>query len=349
MSDQPAELLYSSNESDLLQLRIGRCNADYFNPESLRDQIVEGNYDVCRLRIACDDESAAEKLDSMGFPYYFSGSIRRYVTPITDRPAGDYIHQGLTFEYYDGSQEKLLFDMIDGTWGDYPIGYYRTPFLNSLITKEMETECLFQFYKRANNPNLNPANNMVFIREGDHYVGFFALNHVDGHLESHVGGILKPYRTGGYFLDMQRYIKNYCLDNGLSAFWFGARNENSRVQTIFQAEGYLPVGTENVYHILPLLNYNPNGFQPEDILLKSENPCQEILHAVLEMAGLTDHYRNRFKSFECFGMTNDRPESVTLHVKGPAISKSDSLYPYLVTDKSGGKLFRGYLRLRRED
>ena len=94
------------------------------------------------------------------------------------------------------------------------------------------------------------------MKDGDNYVGFFALNKVEGHLESHIGGILKPYRKGGYFLDMQRYIKNYCMDYNLSSFDFGARNENAEVQRIFQYENYLPIGTENVFHIIPMLSLN---------------------------------------------------------------------------------------------
>lgn len=246
---------FSDNESDLLNLRIGRCNAGLVESDRLMRQLVGGRYDLCRLRLPCTDETINERLDLLGMPYYFSGSIRRYKTPIKEKPAGKYIHTDLSFEFFDGSQDRLLYDMIDGTWGDYPIGYYRTPYLNSLVSKKQETECLFRFYREANHPGLNPENNMAFIRHGDNYVGFFALNHIDGHLESHIGGILKPWRNDGYFLDMQRYIKNYCIDHDLGEFWFGARNENSRVQTIFQMEGYLPVGTENVYHVLPLLNH----------------------------------------------------------------------------------------------
>ena len=134
------------------------------------------------------------------------------------------------FEKYD-AQDRLLKDMLVGTWGDYPLGYYRTPYLQYLSNKEIEIESVFQFYKKFNDNRDYPNNSIMFIRHKDVYVGFFALNIVGSDLESHIGGILAPYRKSGYFLDKLRYIKRFCVDHHLEHFIFGARNENAEVIT----------------------------------------------------------------------------------------------------------------------
>ena len=46
----------------------------------------------------------------------------------------------------------------------------------TLVNKEKEIECLFQFYKKANLHKNNPNNSILFIKHGENYVGFFALN-----------------------------------------------------------------------------------------------------------------------------------------------------------------------------
>jgi RimJ/RimL family protein N-acetyltransferase len=245
---------FSPIESEVLGLKIGRCQAGFFEPELLRASVLEAGFDLVRLKVSAEDEMVPARLFQAGIPAFFSGSIRRYDTRITAAPDGDYLHADLVFEAYNGSQDQLLKDMIRGTWGTYPIGYYRTPLLSELISKEAEIECLFRYYKKHNLSTLNPQNTIMFIRHGDQYVGFFALNHLNGNLESHIGGILEPYRRGGYFLDKLRYIKNHCIEHGLSRFLFGARNENAGVQRIFQYVGFQPVGTDNVFHLPLFLN-----------------------------------------------------------------------------------------------
>jgi hypothetical protein len=146
--------------------------------------------------------------------------------------------------------------MLSETWGSYPLGYYRSPYLNKIINKNDELECVFRFYKKHNLHQNYPLNRIIFMKDQNNFVGFFALNIVNGNLESHIGGILKPFRKGKYFLDMLTYIKSFCVNNNLPYFLFGARNENPIVQKIFHEVGFAPIGTENVFHILPFLSHS---------------------------------------------------------------------------------------------
>jgi len=98
----------------------------------------------------------------------------------------------------------------------------------------------------------------MFMKHKGDYVGFFALNVMEDRLESHIGGILKPYQKFGYFFDMQEYIRRFCLEHELTYFCFGARNENSRVQSIFRKFGYEAYGTDNVFHIPSMISLASN-------------------------------------------------------------------------------------------
>jgi hypothetical protein len=247
---------FSAIESEILGLKVGRCNSDSFDESSLYSQIVENRYDLCRLKVPAEDEMATARLNKMGLPFFFSGSIRRYKTRISENPSGDYNFPDLIFEMYDGSQDKLLKDMLIGTWGTYPLGYYRTPYIKDNVSKEKELECVFQYYKKFNLNKDHPNNSILFIKHHDAYVGFLALNIINNNLESHIGGILEPYRKAGYFLDKLRFIKEFCIKHHLDNFIFGARNENAEVQRIFQFVGFQSRGSENVFHIPAMLTFN---------------------------------------------------------------------------------------------
>ena len=133
----PTRVDFSTIESETLNLKIGRCNYDFFDENELYRQIVKSRYDLCRVKVAAEDEFAVHRMHHMGLPYFFSGSIRRYKTKIEQAPEGDYLNKDLVWEYYDGTQNQLLKDMLIGTWGTYPIGYYRTPYLSELTNKEI--------------------------------------------------------------------------------------------------------------------------------------------------------------------------------------------------------------------
>jgi hypothetical protein len=340
----PTSVELSSGESEILGLKIGRCNSDYFDEVSLYDVIVQGNYDLCRLRVPAEDEMAPLRLHKTGLPFFFSGSIRRYKTKISEPPPGNYNVPDLIFEQYDGSQVQLLRDMLVGTWGTYPIGYYRTPYLQNLATKEREIECVFQYYKKHNNTKNYPNNSIMFIKHGDDYVGFFALNIVGTNLESHVGGILEPYRKLGYFLDKLRYIKEFCLKNRLENFIFGARNENADVQRIFQYVGFQPRGSENVFHIPSLLTYSQREVLKTEVPLDNRNSAylyQSILTHSLSHAGDISGLDLSFHLNQSESLL--KKSLMKMRISYPIVTEDEYLM-VLREDEEAASSFTGYLR-----
>ncbi len=272
MSSEETNVSFSANETNLLNIKVGRCVASNFDELSLSEQILKEEYDICRLTVPASDEDAVVKLERTGLPYYYSGSIIRYKTRIADLAEGTFLHKDLQYEKYDGTQDGLLLQLLIGTWGTYPIGYYRTPFLNQLVTKEQEILCVFEFYKNHNLQKDFPNNTIMFIRDKENYVGFFALNIIDDRLESHIGGIVEPYRNGGYFFDMQEYIRRFCIEKKLKYFAFGARNENRRVNEIFQKFGYTASDADNIFHIVSLLSHTTeNKINQDELIIENED------------------------------------------------------------------------------
>src|SRR5690606_17934214 len=103
----------------------------------------------------------------------------KYKTEIAKLPVGKFFYPDIVYEAYDGSQDELLYNLLNGTWGDYPLGYYKTPHLNTLLNKEIELKAVFEFYKHHNLPANNPNNGIMFMKHNGNYVGFFALNVID--------------------------------------------------------------------------------------------------------------------------------------------------------------------------
>lgn len=261
---------YSENESKVLGFKVGRLIAETSINENITAEIAEDAYDLVRVRMPAANDRAIFELKQIGFPFYFSGSIRKYKTKVANLPNREFFYPDINYEAYDGSQNELLYRLLDGTWGTYPLCYFKTPFLSQLVTKKRELDSVFEFYKTHNLPVNNHNNGIMFMKHKGNYVGFFALNIIDDRLESHIGGIVEPYRTSNYFVDMQEYIRRYCLQNNLKYFCFGARNENGRVQSIFQEFGYTAFATDNIFHVTPFLSLKNSSTKVTQLTLDKE-------------------------------------------------------------------------------
>lgn len=348
MTGESTLISYSANESDLLNIRVGRCVvATDFNELALVEQIVDGAYDICRLTVPAGNEDVVNKLEKTGLLYYYSGSITRYKTLISDLPEREFIHNDLEYEQYDGTQNDLLLQLLIGTWGTYPIGYYRTPFLNRLITKEQEILCVFEFYKKNNLQKNNPDNTIMFIRHKGNYVGFFALNIIGNRLESHIGGIVEPYRKDGYFFDMQEYIRRFCIKNNLKYFCFGARNENRRVNSIFQKYGYHASDADNVFHIAALLHSNRHEEMITSEIHLTGNDTTAVYNMLLEKcmrfreSVLKDS--SAVLTFRCNHLTHLKNGNYNLVLTFPVISGQETLITVKIYDTEKKLVSFGHL------
>lgn len=348
MSSQSTVISFSENESKLLSLKIGRCVTPKFNEEELLKQILENEYDICRLTVSAEDEDAVSKLEKSGLPYYYSGSITRYKTRIADLKENVFLHSDIEYIKYDGTQNDLLLRLLIGTWGTYPIGYYRSPFLNKLITKEQEIIAVCEFYKKHNLQKNFPNNTIMFMKHKDNYVGFFALNIIDDRLESHIGGIVEPYRADGYFFDMQEYIRRFCVEHKLKYFAFGARNENRRVNEIFQKFGYKAVDADNVFHIASLLKHTTAENKIYASIDITNNDTSSIYYQLMEESkkNLNTVIRNdatniTFKINNLKKLTAGNYELVTTF---PVVSADECMMTIKIYDVERKLVIFGYLQ-----
>lgn len=345
----PTQVDYSLVESSIIGLKIGRINHDCFDEQALYRQLIEGRYDFCRLKVPAEDEYAPHRLHEMGIPYFFSGSIRKYRTRIADHPTVTYLHPNLQFELYDGSQDQLLKDMLADTWGNYPLGYYRSPYMSELVTKKEELECVFQFYKKHNLNRDYPNNKIMFMKDGDNYVGIFTLNTVGDTLECNLAGILKPYRSGMYFHDEMNFKKAYCLEHNLPYFTFGARNENAAVQRIFQHLGFETAGNDNVFHLPSLLTYSQGDLVKKRLVkpVAASGSWAQVLYA--ECVQMGQAVLNDFKSidvrFNHVAALNSSSE-MEVEFSCPVTNGREALL-VVQSPTAGAELFTGYCRLTK--
>jgi hypothetical protein len=249
-------ITFSETETRVLGLKFGRYNTTSIDPAQLKRSIEEGKFDVVRVKTDCSDEYAAMKLAQTGYPSYFNGGVRRYRVNCLEAPLPPFTQLDVHFELYEGQHPEILEEIMTESCGDYPLGYYRTPGLNERITKQMESKCLFEFYAHYNNNSLFANSYLWFMKLGEKYVGFIALNvYRDKDLvDSTLAGFLKSYQSLGLFPNILRHIRQFCRTNKLTYFCCGARNENMYSQKAFEKDFMKCEGVEYIFHLMPMLS-----------------------------------------------------------------------------------------------
>ena len=82
MDKNDVQIDFSVFESEEFNMKVGKIVAEDFSSDGLRTAIVEGGYDLCRVKVSADVEDTVLKLEKAGLPHFFSGSIRRYKTEV---------------------------------------------------------------------------------------------------------------------------------------------------------------------------------------------------------------------------------------------------------------------------
>lgn len=240
-------ILHSIIESKILGLRIGR-----YNTLSIDNQLITKNaenFDLIRVKTSCKDEFAVQKMYETKIPFFFSGGVRRYRVNCFEAPLQEYTHMSIGFEKCTEKHRDILYYIMKDSWGEYPLGYYRTPIINEFVTKERELECLFQYYIEFYTNN-SPLNHLWLMYFENKPVGFLALNNLEDGVDSTIAGILKSFQNNGLFPNILRFIRKYCRENGLKYFNCGARLENIYSQRAFENDFMKAVDNEYIYHIV---------------------------------------------------------------------------------------------------
>jgi hypothetical protein len=244
---------YSSIESGFSNLSVGRVevsSGDVLERDKLLEAVNSFSLDLLRVRLPADYPSISNDLYKLGFPVFFSGGIRRFEVNCFTAPLGE-IDQKISFESFIGSeiQEKEFFDILNDTWGQYPIGYYKTPVLNLFFDKATELKCVFEFYRKFNNVQ-NDRCFLWLLRVDGAVIGFLALTKFENYVDSSIAGIHSSLRNKGYFKYILRFIRDFCRKNNLTFFRCGARLENLFSQRAFEKEFMYSVGYDYVFHVI---------------------------------------------------------------------------------------------------
>jgi len=260
-------LVLSEIESDIFECKVARFEAGVLKTRNFQQQLIDQSIDFCRLKVNSANLENYAALAQLNIPYQFCGSILKYKMDFFNLPKPAYKNKGLSFEVYNpANQQKILDDLIEDTFIDDPIGYYKNHLLAQIFTKQQEVQCMSKWY--VQHCDLQ-KNKMVLMKQGDEYIGYISIFTTNNNaVNTPIAGVLPKFQGQKMFDDLRTYRHLYCLENNIQYGTAGARIENNYSQQTFINDGMKQVANEAIYIVTPFLSLDGKSeiFKTEHIL-----------------------------------------------------------------------------------
>ncbi|MBN4062022.1 hypothetical protein JYU20_02370, partial [Bacteroidales bacterium AH-315-I05] len=194
--------------------------------------------------------------EQLGFPFFYAGSVINYSISSNKLNYQGFPNEKISFELFDGSEEKeaLVKDIITKSCIEDPVGFYKTPYLNRLISKQLEAQYLADYYSQFKTPD-KP---LFFVKEGDVYMGLVCYILDGDTADSPLAAIYPKMRNRGALKHIKIERFNFALKKDYQYTVNGARIDNLASQHVFEGVGMKKKGIDHIFHILPFLSKAKN-------------------------------------------------------------------------------------------
>lgn len=213
-------IYYSAKESELASLRIGRGGRIVsFNPNYLKQEILVGQYDICRLKVRANDEELFNRFRQVGFPFFLYSVIVRNSVQIS---AADLvsIDSNLEFELYNGTRADALGAMIRNSILQRSATNYKRGLFENLIPVSVELDAAVHYYTTEFSGVASSNKIGWLVKDAAQYIGFVLCEiTANKKLEGIFYGIDPTHRgSKKHARTIMQFLKKHSAENGLTHF-----------------------------------------------------------------------------------------------------------------------------------
>lgn len=332
----------SKYESELFELNFGRGDVDSIDSKELFSTIVQGNYDICRIKVKANSDDIIENIEKIGFPFYFSGAITTYKIDFSNQSYKPYRDPKITFEPYDGEKHELFQKLLTEVFSDYPLSYYTVPVISKLISLEKQQLGVSSYFADT---HFNNSNRLAwFVKYEEEYVGILTTRTWDNlkHGEGTLSGVIPKYRNSGLFLDIISFIQNYCIENKIKWGHTGARLHEIASHKFFTKQGMYVENGYLVFYISSLLSKSEKPPIVKSLLTK-EDLLIDIIASVNKIVKDKILFRQHLSNFSSKMLSG---KSVKLTFTFPIWNEKEELIVAQLHSQNNELLMVGYFEYK---
>lgn len=254
---------FSEGESEILGLRIGRCELKEHSQVGLvRDEVFKQNLDLCRIKVSGDHADLYIQLEKLGFPYFILNVVQSYEKASL---GGYQVSDKLKFQRINSVEDQeALENVIRACFSDYPGTFFTNPYLTGLITPEQEIQAITSFVISS----LESSNYWIrLVKYEDLNVGFVMYRVSEIESFGELFGIIPEFRRNALSKEVGALVLNTFRDKRVV--------NHVKIQNIPSVKTHIKLGDspkETIFniHLVSLLRLNDDTAKERELLSLDE-------------------------------------------------------------------------------
>lgn len=245
---------HSAEESHITGLKTGRSGLiESLDEKELLKVIQREKYDFVRLKISASDHLLFRKLNRLPYPHQLYNIQSRVLIKIKKEDRFPVLKKGITYEVYDGSQEKIIASFVrDALRLDSGINFQSALF-EKLVPAKKRTEAAIR-YAQSFIFSEKGSKIIYLLKYNNEYIGFGMCSYDRKNFEGLLIGIKKKYYGNNFAQELLKIGKKFCADRGIPDFSNNIVIQNKKSLKSMVNEGAIPLDIYLNIFLFPLLS-----------------------------------------------------------------------------------------------
>ena len=250
---------FAKEESQYLGIKIGRLEQKELNIVDLQREILEQEYDVIKIRVPATDANMMQQLEKMSLPFSISDTVFHYKAAFQKMGFVPYINEDIVFEIYRKEQFNLLQSIAMQTFSENYAAFFKNPILDKMVSREKKLTLFGRWAASFYTENDNGKITWLAKHKGE-YIGFMAIQYTNNKSwEPVIAGVLPKYRKAGYFIDLIRSVRNYCVTHQIEWTYAKSQAQNINAYRAYVGENMSMYKMSLSVNINSLLSFSCEG------------------------------------------------------------------------------------------
>lgn len=230
---------FSSYESELLGLRIGRLTTDLIDADVLFQTLESGQYDLIKVNIDAADPELYYKLNSLQRPFYILSMLQEYRVNVKRLKIKPLLHANAHLDPLCDENEPELLRLVRDCFAETPGSYFLNPGLADYYDPGKQAALLARYIANFR-PERQAGHYCHLLRYRGSYVGFMAHTYIEGTGYAHYAGVDPATRQPGFYVDLMRFVQNFAIGQQINWGYTSAQIQNTVAHKVYVREDMVP-------------------------------------------------------------------------------------------------------------
>lgn len=217
--------------------------------KNLANNLIQHKVDVLFLRVLATQQYNLHFIQDLPYKIIYADTLVYYQHILSKDVQTTLRNPDIIIKNATIKDRNIVPQLVSQIFANYTNHYASNPILPKLDILEGYKEWALGYIEAEE------LHKFAFIAMLDHKeVGFLTCNIIDSTCEIILNGVLPAYQNRGVYTDLIRFVKNFCINRGVTTIKISTQVQNYAVQKVWVRENFYLFNAYITLHINALLN-----------------------------------------------------------------------------------------------